>query len=60
MPEQKDFFTRIMEQMSSSENQIDAALQQKMGIYYHYFEGLENLKENTGIQARIPFDMVIE
>ncbi len=60
MPEQKDFFTRIMEQMSSSENQIDAPLQQKMGIYYHYFEGLENLKENTGIQARIPFDMVIE
>ena len=60
MPKQKDFFTRIMEQMSSSENQIDAALQQKMGIYYHYFEGLENLKENTGIQARIPFDMVIE
>ena len=23
-------------------------------------EGLENLKENTGLQARIPFDMVIE
>lgn len=60
MPKQKDFFTRLMEQMSGSENQIDAAMRQKMGVYYHYFEGLDNLKENTGIQARIPFDMVIE
>lgn len=60
MPKQKDFFTRIMEQMNGSDHQLDAALRQKMGVYYHYFEGLENLKENTGIQARIPFDMVIE
>lgn len=60
MPKQKDFFTRLMEQMNGSEDQIDAAMRQKMGVYYHYFEGLDNLKENTGIQARIPFDMVIE
>lgn len=60
MPKQKDFFTRLMEQMNGSEDKIDAAMRQKMGVYYHYFEGLDNLKENTGIQARIPFDMVIE
>lgn len=60
MPKQKDFVTRLMEQFNSSDDQLDAALRQKMGVYYHYFEGLENLKENTGIQARIPFDMVIE
>lgn len=60
MPEQKDFFTRLMEQLNGTDGQIDAAMRQKMGVYYHYFEGLDNLKENTGIQARIPFDMVIE
>ncbi len=60
MPKQKDIFTRLMEQMNGSEDQIDAAMRQKMGVYYHYFEGLDNLKENTGLQARIPFDMVIE
>ena len=60
MPEQKDFVSRLMEQMTGSNNLLDAAMRQKMGVYYHYFEGLENLKENTGIQARIPFDMVIE
>lgn len=60
MPEQKEFFTRLMEQLNGTDDQIDAAMRQKMGVYYHYFEGLDNLKENTGIQARIPFDMVIE
>ena len=60
MPEQKDFFTRLLEQMNGSDDQLDAAMRQKMGVYYHYFEGIDNLKNNTGIQARIPFDMVIE
>ncbi len=28
--------------------------------YYDYVKGIENLQKNTGIQARMPFDMVIE
>ena len=59
LPKEKDFLTRIMESMNPS-NDLDAALRQKMGVYYHYFEGLENLQKNTGIQARMPFDLVIE
>ena len=59
MPEQKDFFTRIMETMNPSYD-LDAAMRQKMGVYYHYFEGVENLQKNTGIQARMPFDLIIE
>ena len=58
-PKAKDFFSRIVESMNPS-NELDAALRQKMGVYYHYFEGLENLQKNTGIQARMPFDLVIE
>lgn len=59
LPKEKDFFTRIMESINPS-NDLDAALRQKMGAYYHYFEGIENLRKNTGIQARMPFDLVIE
>ena len=59
MPKTKDFFARIMESMNKTD-EIDAALKQKLGVYYHYYEGLENLQKNTGIQARMPFDLVIE
>ena len=58
-PKQKDFFTRMMESMNES-NKLDAAMRQKMGVYYDYLQGLDNLQKNTGIQARLPFDMVIE
>jgi protease-4 len=59
-PKQKDFFTRIMESVNNTDDKLDAAMKQKLGVYYTYFQGLENLQKNTGIQARLPFDMVIE
>ena len=58
-PKQKDFFTRMMESMNESDK-LDAAVKQKMGVYYDYLKGLDNLQKNTGIQARVPFDMIIE
>ena len=59
LPKSKDFITRIMESMNKT-NEIDAALKQRLGVYYTYIEGLENLKRETGIQARMPFDFVIQ
>ena len=60
-PKQKDFVTRIMESMNSNgSDKLDAAMRSKLGAYYNYLQGLENLQKNTGIQARMPFDMVIE
>ena len=59
LPKAKDFFTRMMESMNKTD-ELDAALRQKLGVYYHYVEGIENLQKNTGIQARMPFDLVIE
>ena len=60
-PKQKDFMTRLMESMNNSNSdQLDAAMRSKLGAYYDYLQGLENLQKNTGIQARMPFDMVIE
>jgi hypothetical protein len=50
-----------MESMNSNgSDQLDAAMKQKLGAYYDYFKGLDNLQNNTGIQARLPFDMIIE
>ena len=60
-PKQKDLVTRIMESMNSNgSDKLDAAMRSKLGVYYNYLQGLENLQKNTGIQARMPFDMVIE
>ena len=59
LPKAKDYFTRVMESMNKND-ELDAAMRQKLGVYYHYFEGIENLQKNTGIQARMPFDLVIE
>ena len=59
LPKEKDFFTRIMESMNKTD-ELDAAMKQKLGVYYHYVESLENLQKNTGIQARMPFDMISE
>ena len=58
-PKQKDFFTRLMESMNKTD-ELDAAMKQKLGVYYNYYKGLENLNNNPGIQARMPFDLVIE
>ena len=58
-PKQKDFFTRLMESMNKTD-ELDAAMKQKLGAYYNYYKGMENLNNNTGIQARMPFDLVIE
>ena len=60
-PKQKDFFTRIMESVNDNgSDKLDAAMRSKLGTYYNYIQGLEYLQKNTGIQARMPFDMVIE
>ena len=58
-PEQKDFFLRVMESMNKT-NEIQVAMKRKLGVYYNYIEGLDNLQKNTGIQARMPFDLVIQ
>lgn len=58
-PEQKDFFLRVMESMNKTD-EIQVAMKRKLGVYYNYLEGLDNLQKNTGIQARMPFDLVIQ
>jgi protease-4 len=57
-PEQKDFFTKLFSK-SDSETKIEQALQQHLGDLYFTYKGLKTLTEAGGIQARIPFEIVI-
>lgn len=59
LPKEKGFFARMMESMNK-DDAIDAALKQKLGVYYNYCQGIENLQKNTGIQARMPFDLIMD
>jgi signal peptide peptidase SppA, 67K type len=59
MPKQKDMLQFLMEK-GSHENELDAALRAKMGAYYTYFETIEKLSNTSEMQARIPFDLIVE
>ena len=60
LPKQKDMFEKLME-MTKPNDELDALMKTKLGSYYPYFEALKNIATTDDpIQARIPFDMVIE
>ena len=61
MPKQKNFMTSLMEEISGRrEDEVQSAIQKELGIFYPYYQGLKSVSEATGIQARMPFDIVIE
>lgn len=60
LPKQKSMMEKIME-MTKPTNEIDAVMKKKLGSYYNYFKAIENLvNANEPIQARMPFEMVVE
>ena len=57
-PEQK---TWIEELLSSMETDLEArALKQQLGTFYPYVNQLKTLQQMQGVQARMPFEIVIE
>ena len=54
-PKQNDWFTMLF----SKEDDIDAALKAKLGHLYFTYEGLEQLMNQKGVQARMPMDIYI-
>jgi protease-4 len=59
LPEQKDPIQKIIEEMGG-QTRVKATLKQQLGDYYGYVEYIEQVKGMTGIQARLPFQMIIE
>jgi protease IV len=56
-PKFKDPFTQIIEQLSGEEK--TSQIKEMLGENYAYYEYLQNIKSQKGIQARMPFDLVI-
>ncbi len=59
LPEQKEPMQKLVEGFSG-QTHAKAMLKAELGDYYGYVEYIEQLKGMKGIQARLPFQMVIE
>jgi len=57
-PKQQDFITRLLSK-TDQETKIEKALQQQLGDLYFTYKGIKTITEATGIQARLPFEIVI-
>ena len=58
LPEQKDMLKQLMESLSGEDVKA-SYLKKELGANYIYFETLKNAAEMKGIQARLPFDLII-
>ena len=58
LPYQKDPFQQIMEDMMGNSTSI--AMKYYLGENYKYVQMFENMENRALIQARMPFDMIIE
>lgn len=59
MPEQKDPFQQIIEEMSG-QTRARTMLKQELGAYYSYLEYVQKMANMKGVQARLPFYFTIE
>lgn len=53
LPEQKDFFTLLMEDLQGSS--VKKAITNEMGEFYTYYQYIKDAASFQGIQARMPF-----
>ncbi|MCL2246100.1 MAG: signal peptide peptidase SppA [Lentimicrobiaceae bacterium] len=58
-PKKQDFFTRLFSK-TDSETKIEQALQQQLGDLYFTYKGIKTVTELSGVQARLPFELIIE
>ena len=56
-PKQKDWFALIF---SVKDDAVDAAVRQKMGQFYDMYDGIQQVMENSGVQARMPMILTIQ
>ena len=57
-PEQKSFMQELLETLTGD---VQAkAMELQFGEFYPYVKQLQELKKYSGIQARLPYDMIIE
>ncbi|MCX6269793.1 MAG: signal peptide peptidase SppA [Bacteroidetes bacterium] len=59
LPEQKDAFTTLIEQLSG-DNEQEAMIRTQLGDFYPYYQSVIRLRNMKGIQARLPFTLTID
>lgn len=57
-PIQKDWLTQLME--TNTELKMERVLRQELGELYLPYKNLKNFLEAKGVQAKLPFDIVID
>ncbi|MCL2436283.1 MAG: signal peptide peptidase SppA [Lentimicrobiaceae bacterium] len=58
-PRKQDFFTRLFSSNTDTDLKIERALQQQLGELYFTYKGIKTITETSGVQARMPFEIVI-
>jgi protease-4 len=56
-PEQKDWFSTFF---SMKDDAVDAAVRQKMGQFYDMYDGVQQVLNCSGVQARMPMLITVE
>ena len=56
-PKQKDWFSLFF---SMKDDAVDAAVRQRMGQFYYIFDGVQQVLDQEGVQARMPMTFTIE
>jgi len=57
-PKQQDFFTKLFSSLDT-ETKIEKAMHQQLGDLYFTYKGIKTITESKGIQARVPFEIMI-
>jgi protease IV len=57
LPAQKDPFQQILDQLTGEVS--TGRIEKELGEYYSYYQYLKQIKEASGIQARLPFEVKI-
>lgn len=56
-PKQKDWFSLLF---NMKDDAVDAAVRQRMGQFYYIFDGMQQMLQYEGVQARMPMTFTIE
>jgi protease-4 len=56
-PKQKDWFSLLF---NMKDDAVDAAVRQRMGQFYYIFDGVQQVLDQEGVQARMPMTFTIE
>jgi protease-4 len=58
-PQKQDFFTKLFSNNLDSDAKIERAIQQQLGDLYFTYKGLKTITEASGVQTRMPFEIMI-